>query len=322
MKINKILCIGAALNDLLLKETDEFLAKLGNEKGGMTLAEDRSQLDSIVSESNNSTDSAPGGSACNTAVGIARLGGTVSFLGKRGKDEPGEYINNKLSDWGVDCKLFQSDTPTGQVLSLITPDAQRTMITYLGAASELNPDELSSSDFEDYDLVHIEGYLLFNTPFTMKVLELAKSNNCKVSLDLSSFEVVNIFKEQLVDLLTNYVDIIIANEDEAKAYTDKNPAESLEIFSHMAEMAIVKLGKDGVSIAYEGQKHFVEGNPVKAIDTTGAGDLWASGFLFGLTQGWAIDMAAKIGNKTGAAVVEVIGATIPEESYESIKKLF
>ncbi len=321
MKLNKILCIGAALNDLLLRESDAFLAGLGNEKGGMTLAE-KKQLDEAVNQSNESVESAPGGSACNTAVGIARLGGDVSFLGKRGKDEVGQKIESKLTEWGVDCKLFESETPTGQVLSVITPDAQRTMMTCLGAAAELNPDELSSSDFEGYDLVHVEGYLLFNTPFTMKVLELAKDNNCKISLDLSSFEVVNIFKEQLPDLLTNYVDIIIANEDEAHAYTGKNPPDSLEIFSQLAEMAIVKLGKDGVSIAYEGQKYFVEGNPVKAVDTTGAGDLWASGFIYGLTRGWPIDFAAKVGNQTGAAVVQVVGATIPENDYEQIKKTF
>ena len=321
MKLNKILCIGAALNDLLLRETDAFLEGLGNEKGGMTLAE-KAQLDDAVSQSNEKVESAPGGSACNTAVGIARLGGNVSFLGKRGNDAVGENIQSKLTDWGVDCKLYESATATGQVLSVITPDAQRTMMTYLGAAAELNPDELKSADFKGYDLVHVEGYLLFNTPFTMKVLELAKENNCKISLDLSSFEVVNIFKELLPDLLTNYIDIIIANEDEAHAYTGKNPPESLELFSKLAEMAIVKLGADGVSIAYEGQKYFVEGNPVEAVDTTGAGDLWASGFIYGLTRGWPIDFAAKIGNLTGAAVVQVVGATIPEKNYEQIKKQF
>jgi sugar/nucleoside kinase (ribokinase family) len=321
MKLNKILCVGAALNDILLQESDEFLASLGNDKGGMTLAEN-GDLENAIQKSNNKADFAPGGSACNTAVGIARLGGDVTFLGKRGKDDSGDYIQNKLTDWGVNCNLHQSDTATGRVLSIITPDAQRTLMTYLGAAAELNPDEISKADFEGYDLAHIEGYLLFNTPFAMKALELAKECNCKVSLDLSSFEVVNIFKDQLPEILEKYVDIIIANEDESHAYTGTTPPESLEIFSKMAEMAIVKLGKDGVSIAYEGQKYFAEGNPVKAVDTTGAGDLWASGFIYGLTQGWKVDQAARLGNKTGAAVVQVIGATVPEEQYQSIKNSF
>lgn len=318
MKFNNILCVGAALNDLLLNESDEFLAGINKEKGGMTLVEFE-EIGTTVKKSSNQTDSAPGGSACNTAVGIARLGGNVSFLGKRGEDEPGLYIENKIKEWGVTPKLRTSPTPTGQVLSIITPDAQRSMMTFLGAASELAVEEISNADFEGFDLVHIEGYLLFNTPFMMKTLACAKSVGAKVSFDLSSFEVVNIFKEQLPDLLNNYVDIIIANEDESEAYTGKNPAESLEIFSKMAEMAIVKLGKEGVSIAYEGQKYFAEGTPVNAIDTTGAGDLWASGFLYGLSQNLDINQAARLGNQTGAAVVQVIGASIPDDVYSKIK---
>lgn len=318
MNINKILCVGAALNDLLLQESDDFLSQLGNEKGGMTLVE-KEKIDEVNDKTQKSCDSAPGGSACNTAVGIARLGGQAAFLGKRGQDGPGSFIEDQLKQWGVVCNLKQSNTSTGQVLSIITPDAQRTMLTYLGAASESQAEELSIDDFEGHDLVHVEGYLLFNTPYIQKVFDLAKSAGCKISMDLSSFEVVQIFREQLPELIEKYVDVLIANEDEAKAYTDADPKASLETFAKLSELAIVKLGAEGVLIARGEERINVPGTPVNAIDTTGAGDLWASGFFYGLSQGWSLEEAAKMGHQTGSSVVQVIGAVIPDDVYEKIK---
>ena len=125
-----VLCVGAALNDLLLQESDEYVAALNKEKGGMTLVE-KSDLTDALSKTEKTADSCPGGSACNTAVGLARLGGTVSFLGKRGSDQPGSEIESQLSAWGVTPVLFKGEQPTGQVLSMITPDAQRTNEPFL-----------------------------------------------------------------------------------------------------------------------------------------------------------------------------------------------
>jgi sugar/nucleoside kinase (ribokinase family) len=318
LKVNKILCVGAALYDILLRESDEFVASLGNEKGGMTLAE-HAQIIEALAQSSETSDSAPGGSACNTAVGLARLGANSHFLGKRGQDATGENMQKELETSGLQCHLRLGEDPTGQVLSVITPDAQRTMMTYLGSAATLSPDEIKLEDFQGYDLVHIEGYLLFNTGFCQKVIELAKAAGCKISLDLSSFEVVNIFKDVLKDMLKNDVDLIIANEDEAKAYTGEDPKASLEVFAPLAELAVVKLGADGVLIAHGEERYEVSGNKVEAVDTTGAGDLWASGFIYGLTQGWSLDQAAKLGNTTGAAVVQVVGAVVPESTWDSIR---
>ena len=318
MKITKVLCVGAALCDVLLRESDEFLAKLGKEKGGMTLVE-LDDINRALAASKNKSQRAPGGSACNTGVGLARLGADVHFLGKRGNDEAGEAMERQLHAWGLKCHLRLGSEATGQVLSVITPDAQRSMMTYLGAAAALLPDEISLADFKGYDLVHIEGYLLFNMPFAQKVITLAKSAGCKISLDLSSFEVVRIFKDVLSTMLKNDIDLIIANEDEAKAYTNANPEASLEVFAQLAEVAVVKLGAEGVLLA-EGQKRFkVAAQRVQAIDTTGAGDLWASGFIYGLSRDWTLDKAAALGSKTGAAVVQVVGAVISDDKWTQIK---
>ncbi|MBF0198126.1 MAG: adenosine kinase [Planctomycetes bacterium] len=319
MQINKVLCVGAALNDILLQESDDFLKLIGKEKGGMTLVE-KAEIDDILAKSSEKAELAPGGSACNTAVGLAKLGGDSSFLGKRGNDEPGNFIESQLGEWGVKSSLVKSDNPTGQVLSIITPDAERSMFTYLGAAAEINCDEISDETFKGFDLVHIEGYLLFNNDFAMKVLKCAKAAGCRVSLDLSSFEVVRIFKDALADILANYVDVIIANEDESKEYTGVEPHESLEIFRKISELAIVKLGADGVLVACGEEKVEVKGTKVNAVDTTGAGDLWASGFIYGLTQGWSLTECAQMGNKTGSSVVQVVGAVIPDEVYAAIKE--
>lgn len=318
-KYNSILCIGAALNDLLLQESDDYIAGLNKEKGGMTLVE-KDDLHHAISKTTNKVDSAPGGSACNTAVGLARLGGSVTFLGKRGDDQPGQEIELKLKDWGVTPNLFLGQQATGQVLSMITPDAQRTMLTFLGAASELHADEVTIEHFKGHDIVHIEGYLLFNMPFAEKIIELAKSAGCKIAMDLSSFEVVNIFKTTLQIWLREHIDILIANEDEAKAYTEAEPEESLEHFAELCDLAIVKLGADGVLVAQGDQRHRVGGNRVEAIDTTGAGDLWASGFFYGLMQGWDLDKAARLGCKTGAAVVQEIGAVIPDHTWSQLNE--
>ncbi len=318
LKVSKILCVGAALSDVLLRESDAFVAGLGKDKGGMTLVE-HGQILAALDQSSQSSERAPGGSACNTAVGLARLGADSHFLGKRGEDSTGEAMESQLQAWGLKTHLKRSSDPTGQVLSLITPDAQRTMMTYLGAAATLSAEEISLADFEGYDLVHIEGYLLFNGDFFQKVIELAKAASCKISLDLSSFEVVNIFKDDLNRILKDDVDLIIANEDEAKAYTGQDPQQSLEVFAGMAELAIVKLGADGVLVAKGDERHEVNGNRVEAVDTTGAGDLWASGFMYGLSQGWPLDKAAALGNQTGAAVVQVVGAVIPDEAWEEIR---
>ncbi|MBF0244869.1 MAG: adenosine kinase [Planctomycetes bacterium] len=317
MKVNNILCAGAALFDLLLRESDAFLAGLGREKGGMVLVE-KSEIDRVLKASSQGPDSMPGGSACNTAVGLARLGAKVCFFGKRGDDDLGESMEGILNSWGVQCRLLKSKTSTGQVLSVITPDAQRTMFTYLGASAELSPQEITPEIFTGRNLLHLEGYLLFNRDLALKVIDTAREAGCRISLDLASFEVVRANRDILPSLIRDKIDIIIANEDEAREFTGKDPAESLEILSGMAEIAVVKEGAQGVRVSTGGKREKVEGLRVKAIDTTGAGDLWASGFLCGLSRGWDLRRSAMLGNATGAAVVQVVGASIPNESYDAI----
>jgi sugar/nucleoside kinase (ribokinase family) len=225
----------------------------------------------------------PGGSACNTVVGVSRLGGRARFVGKRGNGAMGDFFENALRAHNVEPRLLRSETSTGRVLSIITPDAQRSMFTFLGAAAENRPEDIVAELFHEAAIVHLEGYLLFNPELMRKALTLAKAAGARVSLDLASFNVVQESREFLGDLIDRYVDILLANEDEARAYTgETEPRAALTALSRGVEIAALKTGERGSLISGEGRVIAVpaagDGRP--AVDTTGAGDLWASGFLF------------------------------------------
>ncbi|MBF0432868.1 MAG: adenosine kinase [Fibrobacteria bacterium] len=309
---------GSALVDLLIEENDDYITSMGAEKGGMTLVE-LEKINEALEKASGSPQVVPGGSACNTLVGISSLGGEALMIGRSGKDEMAELFNRGLEQSGVQAQIGTSDTSTGRVLSVVTPDAQRTMFTYLGAAAELNPQDVQQSFFNEAAIVHLEGYQLFNQPLTEAVLKGAKEAGAMLSLDLASFEVVGATKAFLESIIPEYVDILIANEDEAKAYTGKNEEDSLEIFSKLAKIAVVKKGKHGALASRDGEKVAVEAKLVKAIDTTGAGDLWASGFLYGLTHDYSLEQAAKLGACVASEVVQVMGAVIPEDGWLRIK---
>lgn len=311
--------VGSALVDLLLPESEEFLASSGAQKGGMTLVE-ADDIHALLSKAKGSPDVVPGGSACNTIVGIGRLGAPARFVGKRGTDDLGELFERDLIKNNVEPRLSISESPTGRVLSIITPDAQRSMFTFLGAAAEARPEEYTHAVFEGASIVHVEGYLLFNQQLIEAVLASAKSAGARISLDLASYTVVEASRSILDELVDEYVDILIANEDEARAFTgtDKED-EALAILARKSEIAVLKVGKRGSYVAHGGETFKIERcGTGKALDTTGAGDLWASGFLYGLVKGYSIETCGMIGSACGAEVCKVIGTEIPEEGWKRI----
>ncbi|MDM8553024.1 adenosine kinase, partial [Desulfobacterales bacterium HSG2] len=253
-------------------------------------------------------------------IGIGRLGGAARFVGKLGKDELGTLFETDLKNNDVEPMLFKSSSPTGRVLSIITPDAQRSMLTCLGAAAEARADEVSDKWFEGAAIVHIEGYLLFNRELMLATLNAAKQAGASVSLDLASFTVVEASKDILDSLVNDYVDILITNEDEASAFTGcTDEREALEALSKSAEIAVLKVGSRGSFISYKGDITKVEAERGGSIvDTTGAGDLWASGFLFGLINGWPPEKCGKLASSCGYEVCRVVGAKIPEEGWQRL----
>jgi sugar/nucleoside kinase (ribokinase family) len=316
-----IVGVGSALVDICLLENEMFVREAGAHIGGMKLVDDQT-APTLIKKSGREPVIVPGGSACNTILGIGMLGGAARFVGKRGNDQWGTLFEEQLRIHSVEPRLFTSSTPTGNVLSLITPDAQRSMLTYLGASSETSPSEITPPLFDNACLVHLEGYLLFNRVLMTAVLKAAKASGVRISLDLASYTVVENSLEYLRSIIDEYVDIVIANEDEARVYTGYCAEEkSVMALAEHVEISIVKMGGRGSLVAHNGLITRIaainEGEAI--VDTTGAGDLWAAGFLYGLTQGYPLAQCGMLGSACGYEVCRTIGAAIPEEGWRRIR---
>jgi sugar/nucleoside kinase (ribokinase family) len=317
-----IVGIGSALVDILAHEDDAFLEQTGAVKGGMRYV-DWKFIETALMKASGQPKIVPGGSACNTVVGVGKLGGAARFVGKCGNGRWGNMFCEDLLRQNVEPALLRSNSPTGRVFSIITPDAQRSMFTYLGASAETKPEELNNGCLDGAAIVHIEGYLLFNPDLITGALQAAKAAGARVSLDLASFTVVEESRELLAQLMESHVDIVMANEDEAKAFTGAaRETEALEILAEKAHIAVVKVGQRGSYIARDGRTWKVEAmGDGRAVDTTGAGDLWASGFLYGLVRGYPIEWCGRIASACGYEVCQVVGASIPASGWDRIRKM-
>jgi sugar/nucleoside kinase (ribokinase family) len=321
MKIKTpILGVGSPLLDLLINVNDAFIDSIEGDKGGMNLVS-TDQMTDLVAKAGN-PHRAPGGSAGNTIFGLARLNTPASFLGMIGDDEDGEFYKTRLVELGGDDSRFQVNPAchTGRCLCLITPDSERTMRTDLGASGLITAADVTSDIFTDIGHVHLEGYSLFNRDFAKQLMVEAKAANCTVSLDLASFEVVAANRDVLPELLENYIDIVFANEDEAREFCgDLTPEEQAAELCKYCSVAAVKLGKEGCCLLEKGGEPVrVSANVVEAVDTTGAGDLWQTGFLYGLAKGASLEDCARYGAIISAEVVQIIGADISDERWEVI----
>lgn len=316
----KILGIGNALVDLLVRIPDETLiSELKVKKGSMELVGKEVIAEVINKTYHLEKKQVSGGSAANTIYGIASLGGSTGFIGTIGNDNFGNVFTENLKASGIEPYLFVGDGETGVVGSIITPDSERTMTTFLGAAGSISTSQINKTLLNKYQLIHIEGYLVFNRELIDFTAKLAKECGLKVSLDLASFNVVEANIDFLKEMIRNSVDIVFANEDEAKALTGKSPEEALEEIATMVEIAVVKVGKNGSMIMSAGQKYTVSAIEANVIDTTGAGDLYAGGFLYGLSKGLSLEMCGQIGSLLAGKVIEQIGAKMPAEVWTSIR---
>jgi len=317
--MKKILGMGNALTDILLQiESNTILDKLNLPIASMQLI----GFEKMLEISNNLIHLIPkmatGGSASNTINGITKLGVSAGFVGKIGRDAIGDFFMNDSINNGVTPHLLYSNTPSGQCTVLVSPDGERTLCSFLGAASELVADDINADVFQGYDIFHIEGYLVQNHDLIRKAVRLAKESGLLVSIDLASYNVVDAHIEFLNEIIQAYVDIVFANEEEARAYTEKEPMEALIHIADHCDIAIVKIGKDGSFV--KSGKEQVRIQPILAncIDTTGAGDLYAAGFLYGLACNYSIELCGQIGSIVSAKVVEVLGAKMTDEIWAQI----
>lgn len=318
----KIIGIGNALVDILTKvEDDKLLEKLNLPKGSMQIVD--AQTSQYVSDAVSHLENtmASGGSAANTIHGLAKLGAKTGFIGHVGNDEIGKFFENDLKTAGVEPKMFHSNSPSGLARALVTTDCERTFATFLGAAIELSDKHLSQELFSGYNYLYIEGYLVANKSLMDASIDMAKTAGLKIVLDLASYNVVEENRQYLLDLIKNKIDIVFSNEEEAKTLTGLNPEESLDFIASQCEIAIVKIGKKGSLIKRGDKKVVVKPVLANAVDTTGAGDMYAAGFLFGLINGKSLEQCGKMGSLLASTVIEVIGAKIDEERWNKIYQI-
>lgn len=254
--------------------------------------------------------------------GLGVMGVHSSFIGKVGRDELGNFYEKDMVEAGLTPMLMRSPaSPTGTAVALVTPDSERTFATHLGAATELMAGELTNDHFKGYNILYLEGYLIFNLPLIEQACRLAKKNRMCVALDLASYNVVNDMLPALKKIVTEYVDIIFANEEEARAFTGLGPVEALDELSKKCYIAVVKTGPDGSWIKRGDEVIKVDALKVNAVDTTGAGDLYSAGFLYGFSNGFSLDKCGMFGSILAGKVIENIGARMPDEKWAEAKAL-
>jgi len=318
--MKRVVGVGAALVDLIASVSEEWIVRQKKPKGGMNLM-NWGEMGRILG---NVEDLAiiPGGSASNTMIGLSRLGGLARFICKVGNDDLGDNYSLNLCRNGVEGYIRKSSTPTGRVLSAVTSDAQRTMYTYMGASSELMPSEISDKPLLGTDIVYLEGYLAYNPSVLLHCVHAAKNSGLEVVFDCGSFGVIQECRFIIDKLIEdNSIDIIIANEDEAHMLTSVEEELACMEMAKMAKIAIVKVGKRGSIIGVNDTILKIGTPEVKALDTTGAGDLWAAGFLYGYSNGWPIDKCAELASATASEVIQVMGPIIPDVGYERLMEI-
>ncbi|MDR3094213.1 MAG: adenosine kinase [Bacteroidales bacterium] len=318
----KVLGMGNALVDMMVTLPDDTLLKeLSLQKGSMQLADKAFSNQALAKVSHLNTVEKSGGSAANTICGLAALGIETAFIGKIGKDRLGKSFQKDLLHYGVKPLMKFSDSETGLALALVSRNGERTFATCLGAGGEMEPDELNVSLFEGYTHFYIEGYLMQHHELIRKAVELAKEAGLDVIIDMASYNVVEDNLDFLHFLVKEYADIVFANADEARIYTgESDPEKALAVIAKDCWISVVKVGDKGSLIQVGNAVSRVPALPVKCIDTTGAGDLYAAGFLYGMHHQLKYCLCGEMGTILAGKVIEVIGAKIPDEEWQDIQE--
>ncbi len=322
MAQKRILGIGNALVDVLTQIPDDgILEQLNLPKGSMQHVDAATSKKVGESLKRYGSTMAAGGSAANMVSGAAKLGVTTGYIGKVSDDELGRFFENEMVKTHVKPLMLKTPTPTGCAQAVISNDGERTFATYLGAALELSADDLKPELFDGWDILLVEGYLVQNYALVDRILELAKSKGMTAAIDLASYNVVEQNLEYLKEKVKNDFDIVFANQDESRTFTGiKDPVEALHAIASMCEIAVVKVGSKGAYVQRGDEVVTIGPIPAKVIDTTGAGDLWAGGFLAEYAKGQPLARCARTGAILASNIIEVLGAKMDESRWEKITR--
>lgn len=309
--------VGNSLVDIQARIDDAMLARLEFTKGIMTLVDEAAQVRVLSALDGGTITRCAGGSAANTIAGVADFGGRAAYAGKVGKDDLGEFWLQDMRELGVKIEVPQTTGQTGTCVCLISGDAQRTMLTHLGLSSTLGPDDIAESEIRRSRFVYIEGYL-FTTDSTraaaLKAIDLAKRHGVKVAFTVSDPFLIQLHRDLFWDLIAGPIDLLFCNLEEARSLTGLTDAVDCahKIHRHAADVALT-LGPDGSLLMSGGKTYPIEGVAVQAVDTTGAGDMYAAGVLYGITNGLTWPQAGHLASHAAARVVTQLGARLQKK---------
>ncbi len=318
--------LGAALVDTEVEVSDEFLQQANIEKGLMTLVDESRQAELVKLMEDHLVGSkrASGGSACNTIIAASYFGASTFYSCKVANDDNGLFFHHDTQNAGVTTRAEAlPEGTTGKCLVMITPDAERTMNTYLGISETLDQEDLDEDAIRSSEYLYIEGYLVTSETgraAAIRARQVAEQHGVKTAISLSDPGMVQHFSEGLKEMIGDQVDLLFCNRDEALGWTGtKSVEEAAEALKQTAKSFAMTLGKDG-ALVYDGQRlSRVEGESVKAIDTNGAGDMFAGAFLYAITHQHSFEEAAALANRAAAKVVSQYGPRLKPEQHQAIK---
>ncbi len=316
MKSHDVFGICNALYDLHVEATDEILAQAGLSKGAMHLVTHEQQRAVVPSIYERIVSASPGGSGANTMLGIAMLGGNAVFAGHTGMDDHARFYCEGLEAKGVKADLSASEGDTGICVVLVTPDAERTMLTYLGRSQFLAREHIPLDDLASSKYLYVTAYM-WDTDVQKDAVQYAmhhaRQNDVKVVLNLSDPFCATRHKEELRQLVRSNVDVVIGNSEEVSELTDCATSEEAgRVLAEWCQLAVVTHGAQGSKLFTEGTRIDVDPSPVDAVDSTGAGDMYAAGFVYGLAKGVSLDGAGRLASVMAAKVVGQFGPRLQE----------
>ena len=316
--------LGNALVDMEFEIHYQFLHENSIDKGVMTLVDENQQHELIEQLDVFEGNKASGGSAANTLIAVSSMGGSSYYSCKVADDDLGHFYLNDLKTANVDCNIDGKHKGgiTGKCLVMVTPDAERTMHTFLGVSSELSPYEVSEEAIKNASFCYLEGYLTTSVTgkaANIEARKIAEANKIKTALTFSDPFVVEHFRDGFTETIGNGIDLLFCNEAEALSYTQKNSVdEAIDIIKTFAKTFAITLGAKG-AVIYDGSNQIsIDANPVKAVDTNGAGDLFAGAFMYGLTHGKSFEEAGILASKASSIIVSQFGPRLKLEQYQSL----
>lgn len=322
--------VGAALVDTEIEVTDSDLTSINVDKGLMTLVDEPRQHELVKSLEGHMVHSrrASGGSACNTVIASSFFGASTYYSCKVADDDNGSFYMGDLKTAGVaaDFDAPREQGITGKCLVLITPDAERSMNTFLGISETLSVEDINPTAVANSDYLYMEGYLVTSDSARAAAIlarEVAEANGVKTAISLSDPGMVEFFKDGLSEMIGDGVDVLFCNEDEATGWAGVSDLEqAITELQKIAKCSAITLGAKGALIVEGDRRIVIEPNRVAAVDTNGAGDMFAGAFLYGLCQGFELDLAGDFASAASAKVVSQFGPRLEVEQYQELLQRF